>query len=45
MIFNDQSNFRAARAEISAEGAKMDKNASSARIFDPIAMKLGIHDL
>ena len=36
---------RAQRAEISAEGAKMDKNARGARIFGPIPMKLGTHDL
>ena len=34
----------AARAEIGAEGAKMDKNARGARIFGPIPMKLGTHD-
>ena len=36
---------RAQRAEISAEGAKMDKNARVARIFAPISMKLGTYDL
>ena len=36
---------RAQRAEIGAEGAKMDKNARGARIFAPISMKLGTNDL
>ena len=36
---------RAQRAEIGAEGAKMDKNARVARIFAPISMKIGTHDL
>ena len=36
---------RAQRAKISAEGAKMNKNARVARIFAPISMKIGTHDL
>ena len=37
--------IKVARAEISVEGAKMDKNARVAHIFAPISMKLGTHDL
>ena len=36
---------RAQRAEISAEGAKLDKNARYARIFALISMKLGTNGL
>ena len=35
----------AQRVEISVKGAKMDKNMLRVRIFGPIAMKIGTHDL
>ena len=36
---------RAQRAEIGAEGAKMNNNARRARIFALISMKLGTRDV
>ena len=45
MLFYDKSGFsRGTRAEFSAKGVKMDKNARGVRIFAPISMKLGTHD-